>query len=104
VERPVAEIMSSIDKTVEVLNSLANKSRLQILDCIRDGARNPGEMAKKLGRHRSTVEKHLRVLLKSGIIEKVPSLTISGQLSVNYKIRDSVSGTLSMILEKCASL
>ena len=62
------------------------------------------EMAKKLGRHRSTVEKHLRVLLKSGIIEKVPSLTIGGQLSVNYKIRDSVSSALSMILEKCASL
>ncbi len=93
--------MSSTDRTVKLLQSLANGSRLQIVGCIRDGVTNPGEISKKLRRHRSTVEKHLRILQKANIIEKVPSLTSGGQLSVRYKIRESVNHSLTIILEQC---
>jgi len=93
--------MSGMDKTVKVLNALANKSRLQILDCILNGTTNPGEMSKKLKRHRSTVEKHLRILLKANIIEKIPSLTSGGQLSVRYEIRETVNKPLTIILDQC---
>jgi predicted transcriptional regulator len=57
------------------------------------------EIAKKLDRHRSTVEKHLRVLLKAGIVEKVPSLTKAGQLSVRYKVCDNAAELLKTILD-----
>ncbi len=51
------------------------------MNCINSEISNPAEIAKKLGRHRSTIEKHLRVILAANIVEKVPSLTESGQLS-----------------------
>jgi len=51
--------MSDFEKMERALKALADKSRLQILECIQNGVSNPGEMAKKLNRHRSTIEKHL---------------------------------------------
>lgn len=90
--------MSDYEKTQMFLKALADKSRLQILDCIKNGIANPGDMAKKLGRHRSTVEKHLRVLLKAGIVKKVPMLARAGQLSVHYRVCDNVAGLLETIL------
>lgn len=78
---------------------MASKSRLQILDCIRKGTSNPGEIAKALKRHRSTIEKHLRVLLKAGIIEKVPSLSKGGHLEIRYKIHENASELLAAIQE-----
>jgi DNA-binding transcriptional ArsR family regulator len=94
-----ASIMIDYDKTERFLKALADKSRLQILECIPNGVANPGEIAKKLDRHRSTVEKHLRVLLKAGIVEKVPSLTKAGQLSIRYKVNDSGAELLKTILD-----
>jgi len=93
--------MSEYEKTEKLLKAFADKSRLQILECIRKGVSNPGEIAKKLNRHRSTIEKHLRVLLASRIVEKVPSLTEGGQLSIRYKIRDKATEVLSSIQEAC---
>jgi len=39
------------------------------------------------------------VLLKAGIIEKVPSLTEAGQLSIRYKVNDSGAELLKTILD-----
>lgn len=93
--------MSEQEKVVNLLKALADKSRLQILECIQKGTSNPGEIAKKLNRHRSTVEKHLRVLLRAGIVEKVPSLTEGGQLAIRYKICDNASVLLSTVRKVC---
>ncbi|MFQ6087924.1 MAG: ArsR/SmtB family transcription factor [Candidatus Methanofastidiosia archaeon] len=90
-------MIKEYEKTEKILKAMSNKSRLQILDCIQKGISNPGEMAKKLKRHRSTIEKHLRVLLSANIIEKAPSLNKSGQLMIRYKIRDSVKEFLVTI-------
>lgn len=91
--------MSEYEKTEKILKALACKSRLQILDYIRKGVSNPGEMAGKLKRHRSTIEKHLRVLLAVKIVEKVPSLSKGGQLMIRYKIRDDSKKLLMRIQE-----
>jgi len=88
-------------KTEKLLKALANESRLQILECIQKKVSNPGEIAKKLKRHRSTIEKHLRVLLAASIVEKVPSLTKGGQLSIRYKIRDNANELLVTIQKIC---
>ena len=93
--------MSGYEKTERLLKALADRSRLQILECIQKGVANPGDIAKKLDRHRSTIEKHLRVLLKAGIVEKVPSLTEKGQLSVRYKIRGNADELLAKIQGVC---
>jgi len=103
-ELGIAEQMGSTDKTVKFLHALANESRLQILDCVRNGIKNPGQMSKKLKRHRSTIEKHLRILLKANLIEKIPSLTSGGQLSVRYEIRETVNKPLTIILDQCENL
>jgi DNA-binding transcriptional ArsR family regulator len=79
--------MSDYEKTEKILKALADSSRLQILECIQTGVSNPGEIAEKLKRHRSAIEKHLSVLLRAKIIEKVPSLTKGGQLTIRYNIR-----------------
>jgi DNA-binding transcriptional ArsR family regulator len=94
-------IMSSLQKMETILKALADKSRLQMLDCIRRGITNPGEISRELNRHRSTVEKHLRVLLNAGIVQKVPSLTEQGQLSIRYKLTASAEELLTRIREAC---
>ena len=91
--------MSEYEKTEKVLKALACKSRLEILDCIRKGISNPGEVARKLKRHRSTIEKHLRVLLAAKIVEKVPSLSKGGQLMIRYRIHDNAKELLTRIQE-----
>ncbi|NWG10273.1 winged helix-turn-helix transcriptional regulator [Candidatus Bathyarchaeota archaeon] len=93
--------MSDYNKREKLLKALAEKSRLQILDCIQKGIANPGNIAKKLDRNRSTVEKHLKVLLNANIVEKVPSLTKEGYLCICYKIRDNANELLSRIQEAC---
>jgi DNA-binding transcriptional ArsR family regulator len=93
--------MTGCEKTEKLLKALGDKSRLQILECIRKGVSNPGEIAKKLKRHRSTIEKHLRVLLVANIVEKVPSLTKGGQLAIRYKIRDNANELLVVIQKAC---
>jgi DNA-binding transcriptional ArsR family regulator len=93
--------MSDYDKREKLLKALADKSRLQILDCIQKGISNPGDIAKKLDRHRSTVEKHLRVLLNANIVEKISSLTKGGHLCVCYKIQDGAVELLNKIREAC---
>jgi len=95
--------MSNYDKTVKLLNALASKSRLQILGLIREGTSNPGAMARKLNLHRSTVEKHLRVLLAARIVEKVPSLNKGGQLTIQYKISEGAVELLSVVQEASES-
>jgi DNA-binding transcriptional ArsR family regulator len=96
--------MNDWEKTEKLLKALADKSRLQILACIQKGISNLGEIAKKLKRHRSTIEKHLRVLLAASIVEKVPSLTKGGQLSIRYKIRDNANELLVTIQKICQNL
>jgi len=91
--------MSEYEKTEKILRALASKSRLQILECIQRRVSNPGEIARRLKRHRSTIEKHLRVLLVAGIVEKVPSLRKSGQLTIRYKIRENGNKLLAVIQE-----
>jgi len=89
--------MGEHEKVEKMLKALASKSRLQILECLQGGLSNPGEIAKELKRHRSTIEKHLRVLLAANIIEKVPSLTKGGQLTIRYTLRKNVNELLVRI-------
>lgn len=96
--------MGEYEKISKLLKAFADVGRLQILECIQKGISNPGEISRELNRHRSTVEKHLRVLRKAGVVEKVPSLTEGGQLSIRYKIRDNANEFFSTITDAARKL
>lgn len=91
--------MNDYEEMERILKALASRSRLHILECIQNGISNPGEIARVLGRHRSTIEKHLRVLLAARIVEKVPSLSKGGQLTIRYDIRKKANELLAGIHE-----
>jgi DNA-binding transcriptional ArsR family regulator len=90
--------------TETVLKALASKARLEILECIQKGMSNPGEMAGKLSRHRSTIEKHLRVLLTAKIVKKVPSLTNDNHLTIRYNLRGNVRELLATVQKLCQEI
>ena len=93
--------MNDREKIERLLKALGDGSRLQILECVEVGVGNPGKMARNLNRHRSTVEKHLRVLLRAGIVERVPLFTSEGHLSISYKITESAVKLLAAVKESC---
>jgi DNA-binding transcriptional ArsR family regulator len=94
--------MKEYEKEARILKALSDKTRLQILECIQNGISNPGEISRELKRHRATIEKHLRVLLAAEIVEKVPSLTRKGQLTIQYRTRKEVADLLRIIQEHIA--
>ena len=90
--------------TETVLKALASKARLEILECIQKGMSNPGEIAAKLSRHRSTIEKHLKVLLTAKIVKKVPSLTEDNHLTIRYNLQGNVRELLATIEKFCQEI
>jgi len=91
-------------QTETVLKALASRARLEILECIQKGISNPGEIAGKLSRHRSTIEKHLRVLLTANVVRKVPSLTNHGHLTIRYNLKGNVKELLATIEKLCQEI
>ena len=56
-------------RQARVLKSLANESRLMIVDRLSQGECGAGELTRLVGSDQSTVSKHLAVLRSHGIIE-----------------------------------
>ena len=79
----------------KLFSALASSVRLKVLDSISNGFANPGEIAEKLNSDRSSIEKHLHILVIAGIIEKEPTLNQKSQLSVKYRIKADLSELLS---------
>jgi DNA-binding transcriptional ArsR family regulator len=55
-----------------VLEVLAEPSRRQILDLLRDGERPVGDLVESMGLTQPAVSKHLRVLRAAGLVEVRP--------------------------------
>lgn len=75
-------------ENVEVFKAMGSEPRVQILGVIEKGEKNPGKIARELGIPRSTVEKHIRVLLNAGLVVKVPVLNELDRISVSYELTD----------------
>ncbi|MFP3900952.1 MAG: ArsR/SmtB family transcription factor [Acidimicrobiia bacterium] len=52
--------------------AVAEPTRREILDLLRDGERPVGELVDRLGMSQPAVSKHLRVLRRSGLVEVRP--------------------------------
>lgn len=73
-------------KDVEVFKAMGSEPRQQILGVIEKGIKNPGQIGVELTMPRSSVEKHLRILLDAGLVSKVPVLNELDRISVSYEI------------------
>ncbi|HUU77749.1 MAG TPA: ArsR family transcriptional regulator [candidate division Zixibacteria bacterium] len=83
--------MSDFSKVEILLKAFASTSRLEIIDCIQKGITKPGEIALKLNKHRSTIDKHLKILVEADVVKRV----------VNPIIEDT---TISYVLHKNANV
>lgn len=54
---------------METLRALAEPSRFQIVELLRDGPRPVGDMVDRLGLRQPQVSKHLRVLSDAGLVD-----------------------------------
>ena len=54
---------------METLRALAEPSRFQIVELLRDGPRPVGDLVHRLRLHQPQVSKHLRVLSDAGLVE-----------------------------------
>lgn len=94
--------MSSRTQIAQIFRGLGNERRLQIVESIEKGISNPGEISHKMGLPRSTIEKHIRVLVDADLVEKLPGLTIEGRLRIYYsatKITKTLLETAKKIIE-----
>lgn len=90
--------MDNITSLEKIFSALGNRRRLMILALIEKGISNPGEISSKMKISRSTIEKHIRVLKEANIIEKVPGLTLKGNLRIYYKINEKIEEFLDHAL------
>ena len=81
------------EELARYFSALAVPMRLRILDALRDGERNVGELTQTTGCTQANVSKHLAVLAQNGFVRKEPRGT-----SVYYSIADpSIYGLCDVV-------
>jgi DNA-binding transcriptional ArsR family regulator len=65
--------MATLDggAVLAVLQALADPTRLGVVELLSDGPRRAGELARATGMSAPTMSKHLRVLLRAGIVTDI---------------------------------
>jgi DNA-binding transcriptional ArsR family regulator len=81
------------------LRALAEPSRFQIVELLRDGPRPVGEMVNQLGLRQPQVSKHLRVLAEAGLVDA----RVDAQRRI-YALRPAPLQELEVWLEGCRRL
>lgn len=57
---------------VDVFQVLADPTRRRIVECLRDGEQQVGDVVEKAGVHQSGVSRHLRILAELGFVSMRP--------------------------------
>ena len=70
---------------VEVFKALADLTRLEIVEFLRDGEKCVCEIIPAMGKAQSTVSKHLEILHRAGILDR----RVDGK-RVLYRIKDPI--------------
>ena len=73
----------ALEQVAQYFQALSEPTRLQILNLLRDGERNVGEMAVACGFTAANVSRHLAMLTKQGLVAREARGT-----SVYYRIAD----------------
>ena len=93
----------AIEQVAAFFGAFAAPTRLRILNALRHGERNVGDLASSLGSGQANISKHLRLLAQAGLIEKSTRGTsafyrISDQRT--YHLCDLVCAQVGRLLEK----
>lgn len=73
----------ALEQVAQYFNALSEPNRLRILNLLRDGERNVGEIAQRCGSTVANVSRHLAMLAKHGLVAREARGT-----SVYYRIAD----------------
>ena len=73
----------AMEQIAAYFTALSEPTRLQILNLLRDGERNVGELAQHCGYTSANISRHLAILSKNGLVAKDSRGT-----SVYYRIAD----------------
>src|SRR5215510_4840104 len=57
---------------IDVFQALADPTRRRIVEALRDGEQQVGDVVEKAGVHQSGVSRHLRILSESGFVSMRP--------------------------------
>ena len=83
----------ALQQVAAYFQTLSEPTRLQILNFLREGERNVGDLAKLCGYTSANVSRHLAMLTKQGLVERESRGT-----SVYYRIADdSVYGLCDLV-------
>ncbi len=58
------------DRCAAMMRAMADPERLRIVDCLRDGPKNVGQIACLLGSEAVNVSHHLGILKQTGIVDR----------------------------------
>jgi DNA-binding transcriptional ArsR family regulator len=86
--KSVADDPLQSDQCAEMLRALSEPIRLRIVDCLRSGPKNVGEIGEALDAEIVTVSHHLGILKNAGIVERERQ----GRFML-YKLREGVIET-----------
>lgn len=82
---PMEELpLPALEKVAAYFQALAEPTRLRLLNLLRDGERNVGELAQLCGYTAANVSRHLSQLQQQGLVERESRGT-----SVFYRIADA---------------
>lgn len=95
----------ALDKVAAYFRALSEPTRLQILNRLREGERNVGELAEASGYTSANISRHLALLAQHGLVERETRGT-----SVYYRIADDsvyalcdlVCGNIARSLDRAA--
>ncbi|MHA1245006.1 MAG: ArsR/SmtB family transcription factor [Candidatus Heimdallarchaeota archaeon] len=73
------------------MKALASQTRLEILDHIQRGITNAGEIALSMDRHRSSIDRHLRILADANVVKKIPAKTKQGKIVAIYTLEKNAN-------------
>ncbi|MGK7906538.1 MAG: ArsR/SmtB family transcription factor [Synechococcus sp.] len=75
-----SDVLSQVANYFKLLSEV---SRLQVLNCLRDGPMNVNELVEATGLGQANISKHLKLLTEAGILERQPK-----GVSAYYSIAD----------------
>ena len=98
---------NAIDEVARFFSAFAVPMRLKILNALRSGERNVGDLASALGSGQANMSKHLRLLAEAGLIEKSTRGTSAFYRIADpriYRLCDLVCDQIGRRLEKQAAV
>jgi len=75
---------AALEQVAEYFKALSEPTRLKLLNALREGERNVGELTAATGASQANASKHLALLLASGVVERATRGT-----SAYYRISDA---------------